>query len=147
MGGIPHSLSFCAVLSWNFIVFHAIWCKVRGSVYQHYHGPRHLSLAYLAFHPILRLLRWKVITLEWSSSKIEAREDEDRFLIWPDTHWMLFLIWPNLNIQVDSKTPQVINGVPYPQASYKGIQGLRMVMTVFFSENSGWLKSEPTTHL
>lgn len=147
MGGILYSLSFRAVLSWNIIVFHAIWCKVRGSVYQHYHGPRHLSLAFLAFHPILGLLGWKAITLGWSSSKIEAREDEDRRLIWPDTHWMPFLIWPNLNIQIDGKTPQITNGVPYLQASYKGIQGFRMVMAVFFSEYSGWLKSEPTTHL
>ena len=51
----PHSLSFCAVLSWNFIVFQTIQC----SIYQHYHKPWHLSMACLAFHPILRLLRVK----------------------------------------------------------------------------------------
>lgn len=139
----PHSLSFCAILSWNFIVFQIIWCKVRGSVYQHYHGPRHLSMACLAFHPI----GWKVITLGWSSSKTEVREDEDRLLVWPDTHWMPFLLWPNLNIPVDSKIPQVINWSTYPQASYKGIQEFKIMMAVFFSENSGWLKSEPIIYL
>lgn len=75
--------------------------------------------------PSSDFLEWKVITLGGSSSKTEATEDVDRLVV--GARFSLDAI-SAMTKPEDSSWPhssnRLLNGTPYPQASYKVGRGL-----------------------